>query len=248
MVSVCIIGICGEILDSQAASKCCDGTKASLRLHKLAANQGSVESRVRIGDYYYYGFISGKQDASKAAKHYRKAAQLKDPQAMFSLATMYENGEGLAQDLHLAHRYYDMAMATDSEATVPVYIALASLWCKEVYGALFQDMSTDGMSSSAKSFIAFFKDDSGTFSLWSGLHRTVSGQKEDVAAEDDDESDDLAGDEYKDETSDWVVDTNMLETSIIFLSVIGMISVFVLRWPIVRFFEVLFHGRDPEIE
>ena len=46
---------------------------------------------------------------------------------MFNLGTMHEHGLGLPKDLHLAKRYYDMALSTDPKAYVPVKLALYKL-------------------------------------------------------------------------------------------------------------------------
>jgi SEL1 protein len=37
---------------------------------------------------------------------------------------MYEHGVGLKRDLHLAKRYYDMALAAAPEAVLPIRLAL----------------------------------------------------------------------------------------------------------------------------
>lgn len=50
-----------------------------------------------------------------------------NPQAMFNLAYMHENGLGLRKDMHLAKRFYDMASETSAEAHVPVALALLKL-------------------------------------------------------------------------------------------------------------------------
>ena len=46
---------------------------------------------------------------------------------MFNLGAMHEHGLGLPKDLHLAKRYYDMALSTDPKAYVPVKLALYKL-------------------------------------------------------------------------------------------------------------------------
>lgn len=52
-----------------------------------------------------------------------QATQLRSAQAMFNLGLMHEHGWGLAKDLHLAKRFYDMAHTTHPDALVPVTLA-----------------------------------------------------------------------------------------------------------------------------
>lgn len=54
-------------------------------------------------------------------------------QAMFNLGYMYEHGQGLPFDLHLAKRYYDQALEYDSAAKLPVTLAILSLWIRKNY-------------------------------------------------------------------------------------------------------------------
>lgn len=58
-------------------------------------------------------------------------------QAMFNLGFMYEHGQGLPFDLHLAKRYYDQALEADSNAKLPVTLALMSLWIRNNYADSF---------------------------------------------------------------------------------------------------------------
>ncbi len=92
-----------------------------------AATQGYNIARLKLGDYYYYG--KGTQiDYQQAASHYKYAAEVShNPQAMFNLAFMHENGLGLRKDMHLAKRFYDLALETSAEAYIPVVLALFKL-------------------------------------------------------------------------------------------------------------------------
>ncbi len=94
-----------------------------------AAVQGYHIARLKLGDYYYYGY--GTQvDYEQAAYHYKFASEVNhNPQAMFNLAYMHENGLGLMRDAHLAKRFYDMASETSPEAYIPVSLALMKLYC-----------------------------------------------------------------------------------------------------------------------
>jgi len=92
-----------------------------------AAAQGYSAARVRLGDYYYYGWGT-HIDYETAAGHYRIASeQQNNAQAMFNLGYMHELGLGMKRDIHLAKRFYDMAAETSVDAKVPVMMALAKL-------------------------------------------------------------------------------------------------------------------------
>ena len=63
----------------------------------------------------------------KAVANYQVAADLYSSIAMWNLGWMYENGVGVETDLNLAKRHYDRALATNSEASVPVGLSLFKL-------------------------------------------------------------------------------------------------------------------------
>ncbi|KAG5449910.1 Protein sel-1 1 [Clonorchis sinensis] len=94
---------------------------------RRSALQGVASSRVKLGDYYYYGWGT-EVDYMKAVQHYRIASELhQNSQAMFNLAYMHEQGLGLKRDIHLAKRYYDLATEASLDAKVPVALALLKL-------------------------------------------------------------------------------------------------------------------------
>ncbi|KAM8707211.1 hypothetical protein ACLKA7_011326 [Drosophila subpalustris] len=94
---------------------------------KRAAGQGYSAAQVKLGDYYYYGWGT-KTDFETAAALYRKASEQQyNAQAMFNLGYMHEQGLGMKKDWHLAKRLYDLAAETNSDAKVPVAIALFKL-------------------------------------------------------------------------------------------------------------------------
>ncbi|EDV53970.1 protein sel-1 homolog 1 [Drosophila erecta] len=94
---------------------------------KRAAGQGYSAAQVKLGDYYYYGWGTST-DFETAAALYRKASdQQYNAQAMFNLGYMHEQGLGMKKDWHLAKRLYDLAAETNSDAKVPVAIALFKL-------------------------------------------------------------------------------------------------------------------------
>merc|ERR1719367_1597354 len=101
--------------------------KRALVYWTRSASQGYSAARVRLGDYYYYGWGTDR-DFETAALHYRIASdQQNNAQAMFNLGYMHELGHGMRQDIHLAKRFYDMAAETSADAKVPVALALAKL-------------------------------------------------------------------------------------------------------------------------
>merc|ERR1711936_1475583 len=101
--------------------------KRALVYWSRAAAQGYSAARVRLGDYFYYGWGTGI-DYEQAASHYRIASeQQNNAQAMFNLGYMHELGLGMKRDIHLAKRFYDMAAETSVDAKVPVALALAKL-------------------------------------------------------------------------------------------------------------------------
>jgi len=101
--------------------------KRALVYWSRAAAQGYSAARVRLGDYYYYGWGTDT-DYETAAGHYRIASeQQNNAQAMFNLGYMHELGLGMKRDVHLAKRFYDMAAETSVDAKVPVALALAKL-------------------------------------------------------------------------------------------------------------------------
>ncbi|KAH8381834.1 hypothetical protein KR009_000463 [Drosophila setifemur] len=94
---------------------------------KRAAGQGYSAAQVKLGDYYYYGWGTST-DFETAAALYRKASEQQyNAQAMFNLGYMHEQGLGMKKDWHLAKRLYDLAAETNTDAKVPVAIALFKL-------------------------------------------------------------------------------------------------------------------------
>ncbi|XP_020656897.3 protein sel-1 homolog 2 isoform X3 [Pogona vitticeps] len=94
----------------------------ALLLWNRAASQGNAFARIKIGDYYFYGFGT-KIDYVTAAVHYNLAANQQNAQAMFNLAYMYEHGLGIPKDIYLARRLYDLAAETSPDACIPVFLA-----------------------------------------------------------------------------------------------------------------------------
>ena len=128
--------------------------KRALVYWTRSAAQGYSAARVRLGDYYYYGWGTDR-DFETAALHYRIASdQQNNAQAMFNLGYMHELGHGMRQDIHLAKRFYDMAAETSADAKVPVALALAKLgfvfgWrsLQQYQGRHLLDVCTAAMTS-----------------------------------------------------------------------------------------------------
>lgn len=115
-----------SIVETKLFSKS-DSYKRALLYWNRAALQGYHIARLKLGDYYYYGYGT-EIDYQQAASHYKYASEMShNAQAMFNLAYMHENGLGLKRDIHLAKRFYDLASETSTEAYIPVTLALIKL-------------------------------------------------------------------------------------------------------------------------
>ncbi|XP_047310550.1 ERAD-associated E3 ubiquitin-protein ligase component HRD3A-like [Impatiens glandulifera] len=101
-----------------------------------ASEQGNEHAALLIGDAYYYG-RGTERDYVRASEAYLHAKSQANAQAMFNLGFMHEHGQGLPFDLHLAKRYYDQALETDTDSKLPVTLALASLWIRTNYADSF---------------------------------------------------------------------------------------------------------------
>lgn len=92
-----------------------------------------------MGDYYLKGLgvSSGSPQPEKAAACYSSAANTHvSSLAMHNLGWMHENGVGVSQDFHLAKRYYDLSLETNSEAYLPVTLSLIKLHIRSLYKAV----------------------------------------------------------------------------------------------------------------
>jgi SEL1 protein len=83
---------------------------------------------------FYLPLHGTDRDFERAAEAYMHAHSQANAQAMFNLGYMHEHGEGPPFDLHLAKRYYDQALETDSDAKLLVMLALLSVWIRKNYG------------------------------------------------------------------------------------------------------------------
>ncbi|KAI0079287.1 HCP-like protein [Panus rudis PR-1116 ss-1] len=106
-----------------------------------SAAQRNVDSLVKVGDYYYHGLGVPDEPENlryeKAAGYYQSAADTQmSALAMWNLGYMYENGKGVPQDFHLAKRHYDLALAINQEAYLPVLLSLVKLYARSVWHTL----------------------------------------------------------------------------------------------------------------
>lgn len=108
----------------------------ALIFYTRSSRQGNIDSLVKMGDYYLDG-IGTIPDVDKAVKCYTGAAEYQQSaQALFNLGWMHENGVGLDQDFHLAKRYYDLALATNEEAYLPVKLSLLKLRARSYWNTV----------------------------------------------------------------------------------------------------------------
>ncbi|KAK7745532.1 ERAD-associated protein [Cytospora paraplurivora] len=113
----------------------------ALIYYTRSSRQGNIDSLVKMGDYYLDG-IGTELDVDKAVKCYTGASEYQQSaQALFNLGWMHENGVGLDQDFHLAKRYYDLALATNDEAYLPVKLSLLKLRARSYWNTTKKDWS-----------------------------------------------------------------------------------------------------------
>ena len=119
---------------TEAPSRDQDSEQYALIYWSRSANQNNVDSRVKMGDYYFRG-IGTEIDYEKAAACYQIAAEIElSPMAMWNLGWMYENGLGVIKDFHLAKRFYDNALSMNPDAYLPVKLSLAKLYLRYYWG------------------------------------------------------------------------------------------------------------------
>ena len=80
-----------------------------------AAKDGDAFAQYNLGYLYDLG-LGVAADKGKAAKWYRLAAEQNHSPALFNLAAMFVNGEGVRQDYVLAYMLFDLAAAEDADA------------------------------------------------------------------------------------------------------------------------------------
>ncbi|KAF9924122.1 ERAD-associated protein [Mortierella alpina] len=101
-----------------------------------SANQGDVDARVKMGDYYFSG-IGTDVDFGKATACYRVAAEAeRSAMAMWNLGWMHENGVGVPKDFYLAKRWYDRSLTTNPGAVMPVTLSLVKWHARYIWNYL----------------------------------------------------------------------------------------------------------------
>ncbi len=63
-----------------------------------AAEADFGPAETRLGDYYLFGVAPGGENAGQAVTHFQRAAELKDPAGMTTLALLYSVGKGVTRD------------------------------------------------------------------------------------------------------------------------------------------------------
>jgi SEL1 protein len=123
--------------------------RRALELFRDAAQQGSADAHLKLGDFYYSG-VGTSENVNKSAACYWLASDMRHPQATFNLGWMYQRGAGsLPKDLHLAKRYYDLAATLSHDAYIPTRLAVLGLgieyildWPLLVDALRYADMSS----------------------------------------------------------------------------------------------------------
>jgi TPR repeat protein len=82
----------------------------AIEWHKLAADQGNLDSAFRIGRIYHFG-LGDDQNFYEAAKWYEIASAGNHDLARVNLGLLYINGEGVAQDYKNAEDLFRAAAA-----------------------------------------------------------------------------------------------------------------------------------------
>lgn len=100
-----------------------------------SAKQANIDSLLKMGDYYLSG-TGITIDTEKASTCYHTAAEAHySAQAYWNLGWMHENGVAVEQDFHMAKRYYDLALATNHEAYLPVKLSLLKLRARSAWNS-----------------------------------------------------------------------------------------------------------------
>ena len=111
----------------KAPSALMRNTALALIYWTRSSKQANIDSLIKMGDYYLTG-TGAVLDAEKASTCYHNAAEAyRSAQAYWNLGWMHENGIAVAQDFHMAKRYYDLALETNKEAYLPVKLSLLKL-------------------------------------------------------------------------------------------------------------------------
>jgi SEL1 protein len=69
-------------------------------------------------------------DYPRAFAYYQTAADKLSAMAFWNLGYMYENGEGVPQDWHMAKRNYDLSLEASADAYLPWMLSLMKLYTR----------------------------------------------------------------------------------------------------------------------
>ncbi|WVR04491.1 hypothetical protein IAU60_001495 [Kwoniella sp. DSM 27419] len=109
-----------------------------------SAAQDNVDAMVKVGDYFYEASVPS---FDRAVAYYQTAADTQtSAMAYWNLGYMYENGQGVPRDWHLAKRFYDLAKETNTEAYLPVTLSLIKLYLRSWWIDLRSQGATPGLS------------------------------------------------------------------------------------------------------
>mmetsp|Transcript_10114 Transcript_10114/g.15273 ORF Transcript_10114/g.15273 Transcript_10114/m.15273 type:complete len:197 (-) Transcript_10114:39-629(-) len=124
----------------------------AFNLHMLAAKLDLADAHMKLGDYYYYGKGGVEKDLPLSISLYKVASENHVAQASFNLGYMHQMGEGVAQDFHIAKRFYDLAVMDLPTAQYPVSVtmifwAIHFVW-QEGYAPIEMFLQAQSSSSS----------------------------------------------------------------------------------------------------
>jgi len=131
-----------------------DAETACVALLDEAAGSGRIPAAYhRLAEYVQQGRGTAAGRADEAASLFRRAADLSDPSALWSLAVMHETGRGLPLDWHLAKRLFDSAERASPEARGPALVGKARLWVKSRLARLLPPALLRSLSDAAEPWV-----------------------------------------------------------------------------------------------
>ncbi|EEP82235.1 conserved hypothetical protein [Uncinocarpus reesii 1704] len=187
-----------------------------------SARQSNIDSLVKMGDYYFYGYGTPR-DFKKASSCYHSAADgHHSAQAFWNLGWMHEHGISVEQDFHMAKRYYDLALETNDEAYLPVKLSLIrlrlrSFWNRITNGKVnsIREEQEKNSPRSLKEWVREFVsyDEEREAAKKERMKQAAAGEQADDALEDTADAGDASSGYYDDLDLD--IEDGMLESLII---------------------------------
>lgn len=208
----------------------------SLSLWTRSAAQGNADAMVMVGDYYCElcqaceltsdrGEVPASEnngtegpDYTRAFAYYQTAADKLSSMAYWNLGYMYENGQGVPQDWHMAKRNYDLSVDASTDAYLPWLLSLTKLYLR----SWWIDLRTRGATPG----LALFEDDGDSPTFWESVKGLFVGPALD-GVEDDGEYEDYSGAGWgpgdgNDQAGDNDFDDDLME-SLLILALTGAI-------------------------